>query len=144
MEKPPLGVQPFKKSKTFVAKQQETKSKPCVYCEKSGHRPSDCSKVASVAERKKVLIEKQLCFNCAGTKHKAFECRSQVGCLFCERRHHSSICDRGSTEHMLVATGDTTVTYPVVVVNVEGIKCRALLDTGAGSSYASSALLERL
>ena len=45
---------------------------------------------------------------------------------------------------MLVATGDTTVTYPVVVVNVEGIKCRALLDTGAGSSYASSALLERL
>lgn len=50
----------------------------------------------------------------------------------------------GSTEHMLVATGDTTVTYPVVVVNVEGIKCRALLDTGAGSSYASSALLERL
>lgn len=79
MEKPPLGVQPFKKSKTFQAKQQETKSKPCVYCEESRHRPSDCSKVASVAERKKVLIEKQLCFNYAGTKHKAFECRSQVG-----------------------------------------------------------------
>ena len=144
MEKPPLGVQPFKKSKTLQAKQQETKSKPCAYCEESGHRPRDCSKVASVEERKKVLIEKQLCFNCAGTKHKAFECRSQVGCLFCKRRHHSSICDRGSTEHMLVATGDTTVTYPVVVVNVEGIKCRALLDTGAGSSYASSTLLERL
>ena len=27
MEKPPLGVQPFKKSKTFQAKQQEMKSK---------------------------------------------------------------------------------------------------------------------
>ena len=34
--------------------------------------------------------------------------------------------------------------YPVVVVEVEGIKCRALLDTGAGSSYASAALLDRL
>ena len=45
---------------------------------------------------------------------------------------------------MLVATGDTTVTYPVVVVNVEGIKCRALLDTRAGSSFASSTLLKRL
>ena len=144
MEKPPSKVQPFKNSKTFQARQQETKSKPCVYCEQGGHRPSDCSKIVSVAERKKALIKKQLCFNCAGTKHKAFECRSQVGCLFCKRRHHSSICDRGSTEHMLVATGDTTVTYPVVVVNVEGIKCRALLDTGAGSSYASSALLECL
>ena len=32
--------------------------------------------------------------------------------------------------------------YPVVVVEVEGIKCRVLLDTGAGSSYASAALLE--
>ena len=34
--------------------------------------------------------------------------------------------------------------YPVVIVNVEGVKCRALLDTGAGSSYASAALLKRL
>ena len=45
---------------------------------------------------------------------------------------------------MLVATGDTTVTYLVVVVNVEGIKCRTLLDTRAGSSFASSTLLKHL
>ena len=38
----------------------------------------------------------------------------------------------------------STVIYPVVVVEVMGIKCRALLDTGAGSSYASAALLDRL
>jgi len=62
MEKPPLGVQPFHKSKTFQAKQQEMKSKPCVYCDESRHRPSDCSKVASVAKQKKVLVEKQLCW----------------------------------------------------------------------------------
>ena len=36
------------------------------------------------------------------------------------------------------------VVYPVVNVNVEGIECRARLDTGAGSSYASAALLDRL
>ena len=36
------------------------------------------------------------------------------------------------------------VTYPVVVVEVEGVKCRALLDTGAGSLYASAALLNRI
>ena len=34
--------------------------------------------------------------------------------------------------------------YPIVNVNVERIECRALLDTGAGSSYASAALLDRL
>ena len=40
--------------------------------------------------------------------------------------------------------GKGAVTYPVVVVEVNGIRCRALLDTGAGSSYASAALIERL
>ena len=34
--------------------------------------------------------------------------------------------------------------YPIVVVEVEGITCRALLDTGAGSSYASATLIEKL
>ena len=38
--------------------------------------------------------------------------------------------------------GDGPVVYPVVVVEVAGIKCRALLYSGAGSSYASAALLE--
>ena len=32
----------------------------------------------------------------------------------------------------------------MVVVIVDGIKCRTLLDTGAGSSYVSAALVERL
>ena len=32
----------------------------------------------------------------------------------------------------------------MVVVEVNGIKCRVLLDTGAGSSYASSALINKL
>ena len=47
-------------------------------------------------------------------------------------------------EHMLVATGRSSVTYPVVVVEVCGIRCRALLDTGVGNSYASAALLGRI
>ena len=40
--------------------------------------------------------------------------------------------------------GSEQVIYPVVVVDVNGVKCRALLDTGAGSSYASSAILDHL
>ena len=46
---------------------------------------------------------------------------------------------------MTVTTdGTKLVCHPVVVINVNGIKCRALLDTGAGSSYASSALIDLL
>ena len=67
-----------------------------------------------------------------------------MGCRKCHQRHHTSICDQA--ELLLVATGtrNSNVTYPVVLVQVEGIKCRALLDTGAGSSYASAALLDRI
>ena len=45
---------------------------------------------------------------------------------------------------MMLATGEGSVIYSVVVVIDNGIECRALLDTGAGSSHASTALIERL
>ena len=36
------------------------------------------------------------------------------------------------------------VVYPVVVVHVNGVKCRALLDSGSGSSYALAVLLKTI
>ena len=34
--------------------------------------------------------------------------------------------------------------FPVVVVKVNGLKCRALIDSGAGGSYASARLIKML
>ena len=45
---------------------------------------------------------------------------------------------------MLLTRNASLVTYPVLVIEVEGIKCRALIDTGAGSSYASSKLISKI
>ena len=45
---------------------------------------------------------------------------------------------------MLLATNTSLVAYPVLVIEVEGVKCRALIDTGAGSSYASSKLINKI
>ena len=45
---------------------------------------------------------------------------------------------------MILATGEGSVIYPVVGVIVNSIKRRTLLDTGAGSSYASTARLKGL
>ena len=39
---------------------------------------------------------------------------------------------------------ESLVINPVVVVKVNNKMCQALLDTGAGSSYASAVLLDRL
>lgn len=44
----------------------------------------------------------------------------------------------------VTSAGKTAVIHPVVVMKVQGVNCRALLDTRAGSSYASAALLKLL
>ena len=135
-EKPPDRKKPpFLQDRSFQALQKDKRARGCVYCEKPDHRSVDCKTVASVDERKRVLSRKHLCFNCTGTRHKAADCRCRVLCQVCQKRHHTSICDRLG-EQLMTATsaGKTAVIHPVVVVKVQGVKCRALLDTGAGSS----------
>ena len=45
---------------------------------------------------------------------------------------------------MLLSTNTSLLTYPVLVIEVEGVKCRVLIDTGARSSYASSKLINKI
>ena len=78
------------------------------------------------------------CFNCTGIKHRAADCCSKRTCQTCKNKYHSWICSQ--LNPMMVAT-EGSVIYPVVVVKVNNILCRALLDTSAGSSYASLAVL---
>ena len=93
-----------------------------MYCGASEHKSSECDNVVDVAERRKHLSSKTLCFNSIGTKHRASECRSKRGCQICSGKHHTSICDK-TPDKMLKATGEGTVTYPVVVVIVNDVKC---------------------
>ena len=45
---------------------------------------------------------------------------------------------------MILTTNTSLVTHPVLVIEVEGTICRALIDTGAGSLYASSKLISKI
>ncbi|XP_078345136.1 uncharacterized protein LOC144667518 [Oculina patagonica] len=69
-----------------------------------------------------------------------------MSCYFCSRRHHTSICidQKPKGESVMSSVDDDKVIYPVVVVKVGGIECRALLDSGASSCYASAKLLDLL
>ncbi|XP_028418013.1 uncharacterized protein LOC114543407 [Dendronephthya gigantea] len=135
-----------KSGKFLHAKQESWKPRLCVFCESTLHKSVDCDQVVDITSRKKILLEKKLCFNCTGVKHRASECRSKTTCFRCNAKHHTSICDdQGSaTKQMMLATGKGRVIYPVVVAVVNGIKCRALLDTRAGSSYISADLVKLL
>ena len=101
-----------------------------------------------------MLSEKKLCFNCTGSQHQAGRCKSKKNCGKCNGRHHTSICDDteqppepsppsdGSTRQPLLVSKESSVVYPAVIVQVNGVKCRAVLDTMAGSSYVSAGLLD--
>jgi len=53
------------------------------------------------------------------------------------------LCDK-ELQQLLLTICDDAVIYPVVIVKLDGITCRTLLDTRARSSYASAALVKRL
>ena len=129
------------RDRAYHAKQSETK-RVCVYCESAEHKSKDCTKVVSVTDRRKFLQEKHLCFNCTGAKHLAADCKSKSTCALCDRRHHTSLCNKSPNPLLTTPFTTGTVIYPVVIVEVQGVKCRALVDTGAGSSYASAGLLD--
>ena len=139
-ENPP----PKRERNKFGLFQADARKCPCVYCDDPTHASHDCTRVPTVDERKKLLAQKRLCFNCTGTKHRAAECKCKKCCLKCGQRHHTSICS--GRNQLLISTGEKEgrVVYPVVMVSVEGVLCRALLDTGAGSPYASAAFLAKL
>jgi len=120
----------------------------CVYCNDPTHKPSECTVVSSAADRRKFLQEKRLCFNCTGP-HRVTQCRSRGNCSRCKQRHHTSICDRQSQTAndgaaMTAAHVGEKICHPVVIVKVNGVKCRALLDTGATGSYLSAFLVDLL
>ena len=92
-----------------------------------------------------MLAKRRLCFNCTGEGHQAASCTSKISCQNCERRHHTSVCNQLKEEKKLMtATKNGEGTFPVVTVKVNGVTCRALVDSGAGSSYASAKLVSLL
>ena len=89
------------------------------------------------------MSDTKLSFNCTSIRHRTAKCRCPTTCKRGNGNHHSLICDKLSNQLMLATDGGQAV-YPVVVVQVHGIRCRALLDTRAGGSCASAELISKL
>ena len=126
--------------------------KECVYCGDASHKPLNCQKITKIEERSTTLVQKNLCFNCATPNHCAAECFSKATCQHCKKRHHTSICDRNLTPKdgrkdkntVMTASGSNGGIWPIISIKVDGVICRALIYTGAGSSYASGKLIDLL
>ena len=109
-----------------------------------------------VADRREILKNSKLCYNCTGKGHTATKCRSR-NCTKCGQRHHTSLCEqqpptamdlnaeqkpysqKQGTESILGGSGNATKTlHPTVMAKVGGRDVRIMIDTGASSSYVCS------
>ena len=100
-----------------------------------------------MTERKQLLTKKWLCFNCAIGNHRAVECPSKSTCQKCGKRHHTSICDtaeKKDREQVLTTNQSSESGLPVIIIKVNEVKYRALIDTGSGGSYISAKLVNIL
>lgn len=111
----------------------------CVYCDSTGHASLDCGEISMHEE---YLVSKRLCFNCAAGQHNANKCRSKLSCHTCRRRHHTSLCQQASEPSLKTNIAGSSVIHLVVIVDVNGRKFRAHLDSGASQSYVSSTLID--
>eukprot|EP00112_Aurelia_sp_Birch-Aquarium-sp1_P006125 Seg1684.1 transcript_id=Seg1684.1/GoldUCD/mRNA.D3Y31 product="hypothetical protein" protein_id=Seg1684.1/GoldUCD/D3Y31 len=64
----------------------------CAYCD-GDHKSHLCTTVTDHIVRRKILTRKNRCFICLRANHLARNCRSNMTCLKCNRRHHSTICE---------------------------------------------------
>jgi hypothetical protein len=82
--------------------------------------------------------------NCTASGHGPASCRSR-NCRKCSGKHHTSICSvkEEPPSHYLIGATKRTI-HPTIVVVAGGEKFRAMLDTGAGSSFVSSTVIKYL
>ena len=109
-----------KKERIYAMKEdRQWKQRLCVFCDGSDHKSTGCTKVTDLNERKKIFSSKKLYFNCSGSKHRAFECKSRAQCQTCGAKNHSSLCEKADT--LLIASSSESVIYPVIVVRIKGL-----------------------
>ena len=149
-EKPPT-----RRDKNFNIRQQNATNRKCVFCDGTGLRINDCTEVKNSAKRRQIVRSRKLCFNCLKYGHRATDCPSRT-CFKCNRKHHTLLCvnsqpqdnssnrDQETKVKMMASFGEKRVCSPIVIVNANGIQCRALVDTGVGNTYASAALINSI
>ena len=107
-------------------------------------------KVITITVRKEMIKKQKMCYNCCKFGYQASKYHSK-GCRKCGAKHHTSIYDKiNSTKFeedklkSLRTIETKSVIHPTVIYDANGVKARALIDTGAGRSYISTCLIKNL
>jgi len=147
-------------TKAFVSKGKSGKVN-CYFCD-GEHYSDSCQNITDVKERKSRLIEQRRCFVCLRQNHVSKNCKSNMRCRKCNRRHHTSICDppkeqesqkqESRTSQTLTTAGkektnvllQTATAYAFGDEKDNKIQVNILFDGGSQKSYIAEDLKKRL
>ena len=111
------------------------------------HRSWECDSVTSPAERRQILQSKRLCFICSGMQHSVSQCRGHVSCTYSKKKAllvHLRLFDNSwmpNNKQWWSGLNCNPIrrenVSSIVLVKVNGLIRRALLDTLATASHAS-------
>lgn len=136
----------------------------CEFCS-DVHKLCFCKEFAKqeCAKRREFVLKNRICFNCLGSNHSAYECKSQNTCRVCKKRHHSLLHmttekpkEQNPPEDVSpVVTCLSTLEKPkqvllaTALVNAESRTgefqvIRALLDQGSQACFVTEAAVQLL
>ena len=140
-------------TKIYHARREDWKPRGCVYCGED-HRPVECTRITNLSDRRQILLNKRLCFNCTSeitalpivlaNRLVNAVTNATIGRSVIQHTHQPTLTTRRHKQEELTTNQLGEGLFPVLVVEVNGIKCRALVDSGAGSSYVSAKLIDLL
>ena len=152
--KPRPGNRPTSANTLFAGQE-----KNCAFCMNTHHH-ENCSKVANVQERKRLIGKYGRCFNCLRKGHRARDCKTKVICKRCDAKHHTSLCEapvessqgeRVSSSQEVSSqcvhssvrgTGRVALQTAQALVKGKGNrKVRALFDSASDKSFITSCVV---
>ena len=156
-------IESERKIRTFATKavtyEKQTKGQlKCWICE-GDHKVSNCKNFIDkkVEERRKIVADKGLCFNCLSNNHKIKNCKSDKGCreIGCGKRHNTLVhlpaqqSDLKTAEIEINNISSDIYTYlqvlPVTLFNKNfSVSTNAILDTGSDSTLIRKDIASKL
>ena len=143
----------------------------CLFCDSGAHGSATCAKAMQISlkERQEVAKKKRACYNCLKYGHGSRDCRVNVRCEKCQRRHLTIMC-RGEKDQTASISSDkrddqTTLSSkidcnlaslssdPQVFMQIIKVKLcnlnnekivRALYDSGSQRSYITKAAASQM
>ena len=137
----------------------------CIFCG-SEHESAECDKARKMSffERRKIIKDKNCCYNCLKYGHNCKNCRVNIRCAWCSKHHYILMCpefSKGENENKDCTPCDAKeeknlasfLRDPDVILQTIRVKLRndvkesivrAIIDTGSMKSYILKSAVERM